>query len=124
MWLLDTNVVSELRRKRPSRKVEPIYLSVVTIGEIQLGIEKIQDLKAERAIELNGWLDVLAAQYNVVDLDAAMWRLWAKLIHTQDRSLYEDALIAATALIKGYCVVTRNVRNFARWDAKVVDPFA
>ncbi len=133
MWLVDTNVVSELRRKHPSQKVEnwlrsippdSICVSVVTLGEIQLGIEKLRGREPERATALDGWLDSLAAQYNVIELDAAMWRLWAKLIHKQDQSLYEDALIAATALTRGFCVVTRDVGDFARWDVRIFDPFA
>ena len=80
MWLVDTNVVSELRRKRPSPKVEnwvrsippdSLYLSVVTLGEIQLGIEKLRGREPDRALALDGWLDSLAAQYNVVELDSA-----------------------------------------------------
>ena len=53
-----------------------------------------------------------------------MWRLWAKLMHKQDQSLSEDALIAATALTRGFRVVTRDVGDFVRWDVRLLDPFA
>jgi len=132
MWLLDTNVVSELRKKQPSRVVlswisklphQSIFMSVVTIGEIQLGIETLRPRDAARAGQIEAWLEQLAASSNVIGLDTATLRMWGKLMHRQNHSLSEDALIAATALTRNFCVVTRNVRDFEHWAVRVHNPF-
>jgi predicted nucleic acid-binding protein len=132
MWLLDTNVVSELRKKQPSRVVlswisklppQSIFMSVVTIGEIQLGIETLRPIDAARAGQIQAWLEQLAASSNVIGLDTATLRMWGKLMHRQNHSLSEDALIAATALTRNLCVVTRNVRDFEHWAVRVHNPF-
>ena len=106
MYLLDTNVVSETRRPRPNRGVldwitkvpaEGLYVSAVTIGELQAGIEVTREQDAAKATELEAWLDEVIASYNVLTLDAATFRAWARLKHRQSDTLMEDALIAAMA---------------------------
>jgi toxin FitB len=132
MYLLDTNIISELRKIRPHAAVvswlesipeADLFLSAVTLGEIQTGIEitREQDLAKAEMIEL--WADQVANAYNVLPLDAAVFRLWAKLMHRQSNTVYEDAMIAATALVHNLIVVTRNVRDFKRFNVNIFDPF-
>lgn len=132
MWLLDTNVVSELRKTQPSRAVltwlkplapDSIFISVVTIGEIQLGVEKLREKDVVRAREIEAWLEQVVASSNLIPLDTSAWRLWGKLMFRQGISVSQDALIAATALTRNLCVVTRNVRDFERWGARFENPF-
>jgi predicted nucleic acid-binding protein len=66
---------------------------------------------------------LLAASYNVLAMDAARFRRWATLMHRQSGTVAEDAMIAATALEHKLIVVTRNVRDFARFDVPVLNPF-
>ncbi len=132
MYLLDTNVVSELRRKKPHGAVvawvqsvddKDLYLSSVTLAEIQAGIEITRDQDAERAAELEVWLDEVAATYNILDLDGNAFRAWAKLMHKKSDTLYEDGMIAAIAKVNKLIVVTRNVSDFESFDVKLLNPF-
>ena len=134
MYLLDTNVVSELRRPRPHPSVlrwiesvpaEQLYLSAVTIGEIQAGIEVTREQDPGRAAELEGWLDgQVVGGFEVLAVDAAAFREWARLMHRRSDTLIQDAMIAAVASIRGLTVVTRNVRDFEVLGVPVLNPFA
>ncbi|SHF37952.1 hypothetical protein SAMN02745117_01829 [Lampropedia hyalina DSM 16112] len=133
MYLLDTNIVSELRRPRPHGGVVAwlesvddahLFLSAVTIGEIQAGIELTRQQDAAKATELESWLDMLATAYNVLPMDAVTFRRWARLMHRQSDTLYEDAMIAATAQVHGLIVATRNVADFQALGMEVLNPFA
>ena len=132
MYLLDTNVVSELRRNRPHQAVlhwvqdvpaEYLYLSAVTIGEIQAGIEITRDQDPYKAEELEGWLDRVLSTYSVLSVDAAVFREWARLMHRKSDALIQDAMIAAVAIVHRLIVVTRNVRDFQHFDVPILDPF-
>ncbi|MDP9015067.1 MAG: type II toxin-antitoxin system VapC family toxin [Pseudomonadota bacterium] len=132
MYLLDTNVVSELRKLKPHQGVvawiqaaseESLYVSAVTIGEIQAGIEITRRQDPEKAQEIEVWLDSVAQTYGVVSADAAVFRRWAQLMHRRSDHHLEDALIAATALVRGMTVVTRNVDDFEPFGVPLINPF-
>ena len=132
MYLLDTNVVSELRRPRPHlgvldwiRQVPPekLYLSGVTIGEIQAGIEITREQDTAKAAELERWLDQVLATYRVLPQDGPVFREWARLLHGKSDTLATDALIAATAVVHRLTVVTRNGRDFEPFGVPTLDPF-
>ena len=132
MYLLDTNVVSELRKIRPHGAVvawletvadEDIHLSAVTLGEIQIGIELTREQDSFKAAEIEAWAEQVAATYNVLAMDATTFRVWAKLMHRQSDTVYEDAMIAATARVHHLTVVTRNVGDFERFNVPVFNPF-
>ena len=132
MYLLDTNVVSELRRPRPHGAVlawlqavddAQLFISAVTLGEIQAGIELTREQDTDKASEIEGWLDQVAAAYNVLPLDAAAFREWARLMHRRSDTLYEDAMIAATARVHGLTVVSRNVADFKALGMEAINPF-
>ncbi len=132
MYLLDTNVVSELRRLRPHGAVlawlqavddAQLFISAVTLGEIQAGIELTREQDTDKASEIEAWLDQVAAAYNVLPLDAAAFREWARLMHRRSDTLYEDAMIAATARVHGLTVVSRNVADFKALGMEALNPF-
>ena len=132
MYLLDTNIVSELRRKKPHGAVvawlhsvddKDLYLASVTLAEIQAGIELTREQNAERAAELEVWLDDVAATYNILNLDGNAFRTWAKLMHKKSDTLYEDGMIAAIANVNKLTVVTRNSTDFTAFDVPLLNPF-
>jgi predicted nucleic acid-binding protein len=133
MYLLDTNVVSELRRLKPHGAVvawlsdvrdDQLFLSAVTLGELQAGVELSREQDLAKAQEIEAWIDQVAALWNVLPMDAAAFRIWARLMHRNADRLIEDAMIAATAVIHGLIVVTRNVRDFEALGVKTLNPFA
>ena len=132
MYLLDTNVVSELRRRRPHEAVanwiaavpaDQLFLSAVTIGEIQAGIELTREQDQAKAAELEAWLGQVATSYGVLSMDADAFRAWARIKHRKPASLLEDAMIAATGVVHDLTVVTRNVRDFEALGVTVLNPF-
>lgn len=132
MYLLDTNVVSELRKQRPHGAVvawvrqidvRQLYLSAMVIGEIQRGIELTRRQDREKAIQLEYWVSQIVATYRVLPLDAEICREWARLTQRRSKAVTEDALIAATAKVHGFTLATRNTRDFAGWDLALINPF-
>lgn len=132
MFLLDTHVVSELRKNKPHGAVlawfrqapeSGLYLSAVTIGEVQKGIQITRELDPAKAQEIEDWLDGLVENFPILPADAAVFRQWARLLHRRPDHHFEDALIAATAQVHGLTVVTRNVRDFKPFAVAALDPF-
>jgi len=133
VYLLDTNVVSELRRIRPHGAVTAwlgsvpdasLHLCAVTLGEIQRGILRTHDTDPKKALEIEAWADKIEQSFAVLPIDAAIFRLHARWMHARPESCYEDALIAAVAKIHGLTVVTRNTKDFAAYDVALFDPFS
>jgi predicted nucleic acid-binding protein len=132
LYLLDTNVVSELRRARPHGAVlswlqsidsRLLRLSAVSLGEIQAGIEFTRELDPGRAAELERWADEVAGTFEVLAMDVPVYRTWARLMHRKSDALADDARIAATALVHNLVVVTRNVRDFRHFAVTTFNPF-
>jgi predicted nucleic acid-binding protein len=133
MFLLDTNVVSELRRPRPHGAVvawlrtvpdRDLHIAAVTLGELQAGVEITRQNDPGKAVEIEAWIDQVAATWNVIALDAPTFRRWARLMHYRPDDLIEDAMIAATALVNNLTVVTRNVSDFRHFAVPTLDPFS
>jgi predicted nucleic acid-binding protein len=132
MYLLDTNVVSELRKVRPHGAVvawlksiedADLYLSAVTLGEIQAGIELTREQDATKAAEIEAWADLVATSYNVLPMDGVTFRAWARLMHRKSDTFYEDAMLAATAIVHSLTIVTRNVTDFTHYNVRLLNPF-
>jgi predicted nucleic acid-binding protein len=134
MFLLDTVVISELRKPLRQRNpnlvnwIEAVYsqdlfISVVTIGEIERGIERQRQLDPQFAASLAAWLDVVLRTYEgrILPVDIAVARRWGRLSHQMGNKGL-DLAIAATALENGLAVVTRNVADFERTGVSVLDP--
>lgn len=134
MFLIDTDVVSGLRRadRNPefakwisAQRTTDLFLSVVTVGEIERGIAQQSGRDPVFAGALAAWLDQLLDWYGdrVLDVDVATARRWGELT-AKIGNYNADLLIAATALVHGLTVVTGNVRHFEGTGARVFNPFA
>ena len=130
--MLDTNVISELRKPRPHGAVLAwlasvddiqLFISAVTIAEIQAGIELTRDQDEAKAAQIEAWLELVAGAYNILPMDAATFRAWARLMHHRSDTVYEDAMIAATAELHDLTVVTRNTADFKPFGVNVLNPF-
>jgi len=132
MYLLDTNIISELRKNKPhgaviawTRTVQgyKLFLSAVTFGEIQSGIERLRPRDPEKATELETWIEQIAYSYEVLSMDIPVFREWAQLMKGQSEELVFDAMLAATARIHRLTLVTRNTRDFQSFDVPLLNPF-
>jgi predicted nucleic acid-binding protein len=131
-YLLDTNVVSELRKARPhgavlswinSLQTDQVFLSAVTIGELQTGVELTRRQNPAKAAEIELWVDQLAQSFQVLPMDAYCFREWARLMAGKTERLLEDVMIASTARIHRLTVATRNEKDFRQLGVPVLDPF-
>ena len=136
-YLLDTCVISEYTKKRPEQSVlewvancveSELYLSVLTIGEIKRGIERLSE--SERKTALQSWLnDDLQARFGhrLVAIDADVMLTWGALMAQLEKSgrilPFADSLIAATALRHNLIIVTRNVSDFDGVGVQMINPW-
>lgn len=133
MFLVDTNVVSELRKPRPHPRViawlrdvpdRDLFLAAVTVGELQAGVEITRRQDTTKAEEIEAWIEQISSVWNILPMDAKAFRYWARLMHGRSGDLIEDAMIAAIAHVHDLTVVTRNVHDFAPLGVRTLDPFA
>ena len=132
-FLLDTMVISEIRRKNRNKQVvewiaslpeDSFFLSAITIGEIENGIVRQQKVNPEFASVLNIWLDSLLQNYDdrILPFSTNVARRWGRLCGELGRA-DADMMIAATALEHGLIVSTRNVSHFKPTGVSIVNPF-
>lgn len=130
MYLIDTNVVSELRRARPHGAVlawldsvvdAQLQLSAVTLGELQAGVEMTRRQDRQKADSIERWIDQLESTWNVLPLEGRTFRIWARSF--RGRATLEDGLIAATATQHDLTVVTRNIKDFEPLGVRILNPF-
>ncbi|HLY59341.1 MAG TPA: type II toxin-antitoxin system VapC family toxin [Terriglobia bacterium] len=131
-YLLDTNVVSELRKPKPhggvvawirSLRDDQLYLSAVTLGEFQTGIERTCTQDAAKALEIEKWVDQMEESYVVLPMDSRCFREWARMMQGRPEHLLEDVMIAATARVHSLKVASRNERDFRQLGVDLVNPF-
>jgi toxin FitB len=132
MFLLDTNIFSELRRVRPHGAVvawlasvpaDHIFLSAVTAAEVQNGIETTRAHDALKASQIEAWLDSSVLNFSWLPMDVATFRLHAKQMARLSDKYLNDSMIAATALTRGLTVATRNIKDFRHFNVQTLDPF-
>lgn len=131
-YLLDTNVISELRKTRPhgavvawleTLRAEQIFLSAVTMGELQTGVELTRGQNPAKAHEIELWLSSVEMSFAFIPMDSACFRVWSRLMAGKAGGLREDAMIAATATVHGLTVATRDEKDFKRFGVEIVNPF-
>jgi predicted nucleic acid-binding protein len=132
MYLLDTNVLSELGKLRPhgavlawvgSVSTSHLFVSAMTIAEIQSGIERTRQQDSIKAAKIETWLVQMIATSQVLSMDLEIARIWAKIMHGKSKSLAEDGWIAATAKHRDLTIATRNARDFEGFGVDVFNPF-
>lgn len=132
-YLLDTNIVSELRKPDPDATllswydtVRPadLYLSVLTIGEIRRGVERLRRRDPLQAARVERWLTGLRVSYRnrIVEVDASIAEEWGR-INVPDPLPTVDGLLAASAIVRDWTLVTRNVRDVKRCGVRLLNPF-
>lgn len=133
-YLVDTNVLSELRRRQPNpgvvtwfsqRPATTLFISVLTLGEIRKGIETLPD--SERRLLLLDWLEVKLPAFfagRILAVDGQVADRWGRLLAEAGRPVPAiDSLLAATSLCHGLRLVTRNARDFSFPGLEVIDPW-
>jgi predicted nucleic acid-binding protein len=132
-YLLDTNVISETRKVQADLRVmafleaidnEGLFLSVLTIGELRKGVEIKRKSDSVTADRLNIWVDGLEADFadRILSIDVSVSRLWGELSAAQSRPVV-DTLIAATAIVHGLTLVTRNTRDIEWTGVQFTNPW-
>ena len=125
-------MVSEVRKHKPHGAVvawladlrdDQVFLSAVTMGELQAGIELTRRQNPEKAEQIELWVDQLEASYQVLPMDTVSFREWGRLLQGKSDHLIEDAMIAATARVHGLTVATRNERDFRQFQVGAFNPF-
>lgn len=132
-YLIDTNVLSELRRPKRSSSVvawfssvspDDLYLSVLTLGELRQGIESLRRKHPRAANALERWFTGICTDFSekLLPVDAVVAERWGRLSHEQPIPSI-DGLLAATAAVHDLTIVTRNVAGFERSGVALINPF-
>lgn len=138
MYLLDTNILSELTRTQPNSSIidfiqqariedKPLFLSVITLGEINKGIAKLKRYgDTAQANKFSNWLQQIRQEFtnNILDIDSEITLLWGHILASTDDTNAIDKLIAATALIYDLTIVSRNTKHLDSTGAKSINPFS
>jgi toxin FitB len=131
-FLLDTNILSEIRKPRPHGAVLAWFMAqqsgsfatpAIALFELQMGAEKLRSKDPSRAAAFDFWVGRIAGGSNVLPLDVAAAREAARLLNKNSMVLMADAMIAAIARVNGLTVATRNTRDFERFAVPLVNPF-
>lgn len=131
-FLLDTNILSEIRKPRPhggalawftAHESAGFATPVIALFELQMGVEQLRHQDPERASRFEFWIERLEAGSDVLSFDAAASRETARLLNKQPMGLMADAMIAAIAKVNGLTLATRNTRDFERFGVPLVNPF-
>jgi predicted nucleic acid-binding protein len=131
-FLLDTNVISELRKTKPhgavvawleSLSVGQIFLSALMMGELQAGVELTRRQDPAKAREIESFLASVEVSFAFVPMDSDCFREWSRLMSGKPNVLREDAMIAATAKVHGFTVATRDEKDFKHLGVEIVNPF-
>jgi predicted nucleic acid-binding protein len=131
MFLLDTNVLSELRKPKPHGGLLAWYaahperhaIASITLFELQAGAFKSRVQDAAKARDIEEWISEVTLTVGVIPLDGPCARETARLLVGRSLDLMEDAIIAATAIVHGLTVATRNTRDFEPFGAPIINPF-
>jgi predicted nucleic acid-binding protein len=131
-YLLDTMVISETRKPKPhgaviawlqTLPIDQVYLSAVSVGELQAGVEATRQHNPAKAGEIELWVEELAVSYTVLPMDILCFREWARLMPGRSGDVLEDMMIAATARVHRLTLATRNLRDFENLDLELFNPF-
>ena len=131
-YLLDTNVISEIRKRKPhggalawmeSVPVDDLLLPAVVLGELQAGAERTRLQDPLKAAEIDRWIEQLAASFQFVPMDGACFREWARLMTGKPAEIIMDGMIAATARVHDLIVATRNEADFKHFGVRIFNPF-
>jgi predicted nucleic acid-binding protein len=131
-YLLDTNIISEIHKPKPHGAVvewfeglrdEQIFLSAVTLGELQEGIERTRRQDATKASAIEAWVDELENSSTVLPMDGRSFREMARTMVGKQEDPFYDVMIAATARLHGLTVATRNEKDFRHLGVELINPF-
>lgn len=132
MYILDTNVISEMRKPRPhgallqwyrAQNLDDLFLSSITLYELQRGSELTRRQDRSKATEIEQWITTLSTTFDVLPLDGAAAQLTAKFMEKHSPNMLADAMIAAMAFTYDLTVATRNVRDFEEFPVAIINPF-
>ncbi len=131
-FALDTNILSESRKTRPHGAVvawlaavpaADLWIPAPVLAELQTGVDGLRHRDPVRAASYETWIEQLEGTPQVLPMDGACFRIWSQLMFKRSSDRAVDAMIAAIARVHGLTVATRNVKDFARFDVPIENPF-
>ncbi len=104
--------------------IDQVYLSAVSVGELQAGVEATRPNNPAKAREIESWIEDLALSYTVLPMDTLCFREWARMMPGRSGDILEDMMIAATARVHRLTLATRNLQDFENIDLELFNPFS